>query len=203
MTWSITDIITQFWRRRFFKLEGAKLTAYHETTRQPRATINLAKASKLIDDRSSLVQKEVSAKGGSRRKSAFAEEEEGYMFVEEGFRVRFANGETIDFYADGAEKKDGWMKVLADTVGKESAVKGWTDMVLAKERAERSKTGQAPATEGRKRVPSTATKSVPATPSRLSVAPPPVEKSPRHSVQQQQFQQQQKERQAKTRSMIF
>ncbi|KAI9786972.1 MAG: Bud site selection protein bud4 [Candelina submexicana] len=186
-----------FWRRRFFKLEGAKLTAYHETTRQPRATINLAKASKLIDDRSSLVQKEVSAKGGSRRKSAFAEEEEGYMFVEEGFRVRFANGETIDFYADNAEQKEGWMKVLADTVGKEAAVKGWTDMVLAKERAERSKTDAAPATQGRKRVPSTTTKSVPATPSK-HVAPPPVSKSPRHSVQQQP-----KERGAKTRSMIF
>ncbi|KAI9723360.1 MAG: hypothetical protein M1812_001244 [Candelaria pacifica] len=186
-----------YWRRRFFKLEGAKLTAYHETTRQPRATINLAKASKLIDDRSSLVQKEVSAKRGSRRKSAFAEEEEGYMFVEEGFRVRFANGETIDFYADSAEQKDGWMKVLADTVGKDSAVKGWTDMVLAKERAEHSKTGPAPATEGRKRVPSTTTRSVPATPSR-HVPPPPIEKSPRHSVQQPA-----RERGAKTRSMIF
>ncbi|KAH0538137.1 hypothetical protein FGG08_005245 [Glutinoglossum americanum] len=130
-----------FWRRRFFKLEGSKLTAYHETTRQPRATINLAKASKLIDDRSSLIQREVSAKGG-RRKSAFAEEEEGYMFVEEGFRLRFANGEVIDFYADSPAHKEEWMKVLGDTIGKEASAKGWTAMVLAKEKAERDRAGR-------------------------------------------------------------
>ena len=42
------------------------------------------------------------------------------MFVEEGFRVRFNNGEVIDFYADTAEDKDGWMKVLSEVVGKDS-----------------------------------------------------------------------------------
>ncbi|KAI5283473.1 Bud site selection protein bud4, partial [Ascosphaera aggregata] len=73
-----------YWRRRFFKLQGSKLTAYHESTLQPRATINLAKAAKLVDDRSVLTQKDTSTKGGGRRRSAFAEDEEGYMFVEEG-----------------------------------------------------------------------------------------------------------------------
>ncbi|QSS51785.1 GTP binding protein [Histoplasma capsulatum var. duboisii H88] len=130
-----------YWRRRYFKLQGSKLTAYHETTRQPRATINLAKASKLIDDRSTLTQKETSGKGGRRRKSAFAEEEEGYMFVEEGFRIRFGNGEIIDFYADSAREKEGWMKVLADIVGKGQTAgaggqpKAWTELVLKRERS--------------------------------------------------------------------
>ncbi|KAL4785537.1 hypothetical protein BJX76DRAFT_324487 [Aspergillus varians] len=128
-----------YWRRRFFKLQGPKLTAYHETTRQPRATINLAKAAKLIDDRSTLTQKETTARGGKRRKSAFAEEEEGYMFVEEGFRIRFGNGEVIDFYADNAADKECWMKILADTVGKgpsgASQAKPWTELVLKRERS--------------------------------------------------------------------
>ncbi|KAI9830073.1 MAG: Bud site selection protein bud4 [Phylliscum demangeonii] len=136
-----------YWRRRYFKLHGSRLTAYHETTRQPRATISLAKATKLIDDRSTLLQKEVTARGGGRRRSGFAEEEEGYMFVEEGFRIRFGNGEIIDFYADNAADKDRWMKVLADTVGRASASAAaaaagagllprpsWTDLVLARER---------------------------------------------------------------------
>lgn len=57
-------------------------------------------------------------KGGKRRRSAFAEEEEGYMFVEEGFRIRFNNGEVIDFYADTAEDKEGWMKILSDVIGR-------------------------------------------------------------------------------------
>jgi hypothetical protein len=115
------------------------LTAFHETTLQPRATINLAKATRLIDDKSALVQKETSTKGGGRRKSGFAEEEEGYMFVEEGFRMRFANGEVIDFYADATAEKDEWMKALSQVVGKNvqgpaSQIKGWTEMVLRRER---------------------------------------------------------------------
>ena len=132
----------QYWRRRFFKLAGSKLTAYHESTLQPRATINLAKAAKLIDEKSALTQKEASTKGGGRRKSAFAEEEEGYMFVEEGFRIRFANGETIDFYADSVAQKDDWMKVLQEVVGKgpsahgsNGQVKGWTEVVLKREKS--------------------------------------------------------------------
>lgn len=124
---------------------GSKLTAYHETTRQPRATINLANASKLIDDRRALTQKETSGKGGKRRKSGFAEEEEGYMFVEEGFRIRFNNGELIDFYADTAADKEGWMKVLDACVGKEGDAKSkWCDLVLKREGSLRRKTEQGP-----------------------------------------------------------
>jgi hypothetical protein len=94
----------------------------------------------LIDDKSSLTKKETTTRGGGRRKSAFAEEEEGYMFVEEGFRIRFANGEVIDFYADSTPQKEEWMKVLSQVVGKGIApsagpVKGWTEMVLKREKS--------------------------------------------------------------------
>ncbi|KAH9867788.1 hypothetical protein IAQ61_007092 [Plenodomus lingam] len=131
-----------YWRRRFFRLDGTKLTAYHESTRQPRATINLAKASKLLDDKSAL-QQPSATKAGGRRKSGFAEDEEGYMFVEEGFRIRFANGEVIDFYADSREQKEAWMKVLTETVGKDLATnKGWAAMVLDKERKEKAARSQ-------------------------------------------------------------
>lgn len=105
----------------------------------------MAKAAKLIDDRANLAQKEVSTKKGGRRKSAFAEDEEGYMFVEEGFRLRFNNGEVIDFYADNAAAKDEWMAALSEVVGKHIAqptgsAKGWTEMVLKREKSTRSKT---------------------------------------------------------------
>ncbi|EFX00168.1 GTP-binding protein [Grosmannia clavigera kw1407] len=116
-----------YWRRRYFKLVGTKLTAYHEATRQPRATINLANAKRLIDDRRALTEKETTGKNGKRRRSAFAEEEEGYMFVEEGFRIRFNNGEVIDFYADTAEDKAGWMKVLADVTSRDSISSNGSD----------------------------------------------------------------------------
>jgi hypothetical protein len=115
------------------------LTAFHEATLQPRATINLAKATRLIDDKSALMQKETSTKGGGRRKSGFAEEEEGYMFVEEGFRIRFGNGEVIDFYADSTAHKEEWMQALSQVVGKgvqsgSAPIKGWTEAVLKREK---------------------------------------------------------------------
>ncbi|ETS83378.1 hypothetical protein PFICI_05254 [Pestalotiopsis fici W106-1] len=137
-----------YWRRRYFKLVGTKLTAYHESTRQPRATINLSNAKRVIDDRRQLTQPNTTSRDGKRRRSAFAEEEEGYMFVEEGFRIRFNNGEVIDFYADTAEDKDGWLKVLGEIVGREGqedessahgSRKKWCELVLKREEAIRKK----------------------------------------------------------------
>ena len=203
----------QYWRRRFFSLDGSKFTAYHESTRQPRATINLAKASKLIDDKSALMK----TGKGSRRKSAFAEEEEGYMFVEEGFRIRFANGETIDFYADSADEKEGWMKALSEVVGKDLKNKTWTDLVLARHRtdasrAQRAKDGQIRPASPTRPAPSSPTKGAPAsiksappTPAKTFVprkqpAMPVPPKSPRRSDVAAA---RRSDAAAKTRSMIF
>lgn len=150
----ITNKLTcllQYWRRRYFKLVGTKLTAYHEATRQPRATINLANGKRLIDDRRQLTNPETTGRGGKRRRSAFAEEEDGYMFVEEGFRIRFNNGEVIDFYADTGEEKEGWMKALADVIGRgvEEDMDGanggvcsrrkWCELILKREEAMRKR----------------------------------------------------------------
>jgi hypothetical protein len=67
------------------------------------------------------------------------------MFVEEGFRIRFANGEVIDFYADTTAQKEEWMTVLSETVGKDIAgSKAWTEMVLEKERREKARAQAAP-----------------------------------------------------------
>lgn len=62
------------------------------------------------------------------------------MFVEEGFRIRFANGEVIDFYADSTPQKEEWMQALSQVVGKGIVAsggqgKGWTDMVLKREKS--------------------------------------------------------------------
>ena len=64
------------------------------------------------------------------------------MFVEEGFRIRFNNGEIIDFYADTREDKQGWMKALGDVIGRSSGVdengnsngrRKWCELVLKRE----------------------------------------------------------------------
>jgi hypothetical protein len=144
----------QHWRRRFFRLQGVRLTAYHEHTNQKRAVINLSKASRLVDDKTTLVADPVastaSVSRSRRRKSAFAEEDEGYAYVETGFRIRFANGETIDFYADNVENKNGWMHKLAKIIGNPGAAAAaaaassaaekkalrWVDLVHAREKSE-------------------------------------------------------------------
>ena len=151
-----------------------------------------------------------------RRKSAFAEEEEGYMFVEEGFRMRFANGETIDFYADSAAEKDSWMKALSEVVGKDLKNKTWTDLVLARHRADASRAQQAGDSKVRPALPTKAApsphtkaappmRSAPPTPAKTFVprqqqALPVPEKSPRRS---NVIGGSRRSDAAKTRSMIF
>lgn len=206
------DNVSKYWRRRFFKLQGSKLTAYHETTRQPRATINLSKAVKLIDDRSSLTQRETTTRGGGRRKSAFAEEEEGYMFVEEGFRIRFGNGEVIDFYADSAADKDGWMKVLADSVGKGSSssssqAKPWTEVVLKRERSMKAKRQTVDKNSAIPPVPTSPVKNDSGPPPAMSggfTAQAPAPSRPRHKHSQSQPEARNPDaRRQKTRSLMF
>lgn len=73
------------------------------------------------------------------------------MFVEEGFRIRFNNGEVIDFYADTAADKDGWMRVLDEVIGRDGGadddVTGtarprgkWCELVLKREDTLRRRT---------------------------------------------------------------
>lgn len=125
-----------YWRRRQFKLVGSKLTAYHINSGNIRATINLSKATKLLDDQQTLTAPEVTIGRGeqkSRRKSGFAEREEGNLYVAEGFRIRFANGEAIDFYADSAAEKAKWIACLGGLIQKVPVVKAWAKVVLEHE----------------------------------------------------------------------
>ena len=72
------------------------------------------------------------------------------MFVEEGFRIRFNNGEVIDFYADTGSDKEGWMKVLDACIGKDNdgVKRGWCDLVLKREESLRKRAD--PGTAGRR-----------------------------------------------------
>lgn len=113
-----------YWRRRFFKLDGCNLTAYSES-RKPRISINLVKATQVVADKSTLTR----APGKNRRKSAFAEQEEGFMFVDSGFRVKFENGEVIDFYAEDSEDKQRWVGALKNAVAKSQDINKKTALI--------------------------------------------------------------------------
>lgn len=130
------------------------------------------------------------------------------MFVEEGFRIRFANGETIDFYADSAAEKDGWMKVLSEVVGKDlSKPRNWTDIVIAKHKvtatkAARTDSGRSSQHSAVKAPP---TRSAPPTPAKAAptktFVPAPISKDNRHSGVPTG--QRKADAAAKTKSMIF
>lgn len=67
------------------------------------------------------------------------------MFVEEGFRIRFTNGEVIDFYADSAAEKSEWMKVLSEVVGKPGSPpqsKPWVEMIMKRGRSVAAREGK-------------------------------------------------------------
>jgi hypothetical protein len=162
---------SQYWRRRFFRLSGLNLIAFHETTRQPRTKISLARATKIIDDKTTLLKSDGGKGGKGRRKSAFADEDQAYMFVEEGFRIRFANGEAIDFYADSTPEKNEWMTALAGLIGKDApAANTWCDVVLRRERVLKERADQAtkprPRSQGQAERPpvATTTQSMPSSP---------------------------------------
>lgn len=113
----------KYWRRRYFKLNIGTFTlmAYSETSHKPRVSINLKKAVRVIEDKQTLVEPMtvVSSSSGAkqRRRSAFADHEEGSMFVDEGFRIKFSNGEIIDFYADDGATKRRWIDGLRRVIG--------------------------------------------------------------------------------------
>lgn len=113
---------------------GPTLTAYHEATRQPRASINLGKATALLDDGDT--NWDILSHAKAQDLTAFGEQEGGYMFLEEGFRIKFADGEAIDFYATNRSEKQKWIKVLGDTIGKVPKIHPWTQIVLSAEKDE-------------------------------------------------------------------
>lgn len=118
------------------------LVAYHETTGQPLTTIYLPNTERLIDSRHALIEKETTTQRGT---SASVDREKGYMVAEEEFRIRFNNGEVIDFCADTSEEKKRWLEILHQVTGRgdDSAEKDavnprsqakWCELVLRREK---------------------------------------------------------------------
>jgi hypothetical protein len=128
------------------------------------------------------------------------------MFVEEGFRIRFANGETIDFYADSTAEKEGWMHALVEVVGKESRSSQHQKSIGLRSAPPTPNPRQSSQQATSKTSPSKRPNSSQAQyssprkpqhrPSQSDVnPPPPLQKDPRHMTAT--------ERRAKTRSMVF
>lgn len=94
------------WKRRWFVLSGTSLVAHSEFSRKSRAKINLAKVVEVI-----YVDKE-----NVNRLSSNYRNFSDILLMENAFKIRFANGEIIDFGAPNKEEKLQWIKVIQEIV---------------------------------------------------------------------------------------
>ena len=93
------------WKKRFFKLNGSSLIAHSEYSLKPRAKINLSKIADVI-----YLDKENARSTGNYRNFS-----DGLLF-EHAFKVKFANGETIEFGTDNGREKAAWISILQKLV---------------------------------------------------------------------------------------
>ncbi|KAG7808784.1 hypothetical protein KL921_003866 [Ogataea angusta] len=95
------------WTRRYFKLDGYDLSAHHETTRKLRARINLRRvvdveyAGKPVSD-------------GQTTRRVYSDR----LLLNDAFRVRFANGETIYFGCDSKNEETAWVDLMEAIVAR-------------------------------------------------------------------------------------
>ncbi|CCH40592.1 Bud site selection protein [Wickerhamomyces ciferrii] len=92
----------ELWKRRFFKLEGTKFIAHQEITKKPRAQINLLKCIDVLHD---------GKKTGNNERN-FTDE----ILMSDCFKLKFLNGEIINFNAETKELKEQWISKLEKIV---------------------------------------------------------------------------------------
>lgn len=94
------------WKKRWFVLKGTSLIAHSEFTHKTRASINLAKVTEVI-----YVDKDNAQRSSSNYRN-FSD----ILLMENAFKIRFANGEIIDFGAANKDEKLQWIKAIQEIV---------------------------------------------------------------------------------------
>lgn len=96
----------EVWKKRWFQLKGTSLIAHSEFSHKTRAKINLAKVVEVI-----YIDKENMTRSSSNYRN-FSD----ILLVENAFKIRFANGELIDFGAPSKEEKSAWIGAIQQIV---------------------------------------------------------------------------------------
>lgn len=95
------------WKRRFFKLYGTSLIAHSEFSHKTRAKINL---SKVVD----VIYVDTENKNNPKNYRNFSE----VILLDHAFKIKFADGEVIDFGPPNNVEKVQWIKLIEDIVGR-------------------------------------------------------------------------------------
>jgi hypothetical protein len=104
------------WRRRTFRLVGARLIAFSDVTKKASATIELAHALAVEDDDEARGAGAAGALSPASGSSRYSDPLDGYG-VERSFRLVFAGGAEISFYTDSDGEKAQWLDILRQIVG--------------------------------------------------------------------------------------
>jgi hypothetical protein len=129
----------QTWRRRQFRLIGARLVAYNTITKGPVAVIDFGRAEFLEDSqdglsssRNSPVLERTGAttdRNASRRTLSMDDDKEPYR-VERSFKVIFEDGDEISFFADSDEEKAEWMDEFREMIGNVPPRFPWAEVAI-------------------------------------------------------------------------
>lgn len=102
-----------YWRRRWFTLEGDSLTGHTEEGHKVRNIINMGNVRQIIE------------------MDKVQDEEDPCINAERAFRLVFKDGEKVNFYADSVEEKNMWVQNIGLSMvhccGK---IRNWVDMVF-------------------------------------------------------------------------
>lgn len=118
----------EIWKKRFFTLQGTSLIAHSEFSHKTRAKINLAKVVDII-----YVDKENIEKGINNFRN-FSD----ILLVEHAFKIKFANGEIIDFGAPNKQEKDIWISCVENIIHRNKFRRQpWVKLMLENETTNR------------------------------------------------------------------
>ncbi|SPO30879.1 uncharacterized protein UTRI_05502_B [Ustilago trichophora] len=122
------------WRRRPVQAQGQHLICFNAVTKKPTVKIDLSKAvcveelGNHVNAGSMIFPSAASqAMGRSKTMASYAtaatladeEDADANYHVDRSFRITFADGERITFFADTEAEKSQWVKVISDVIGSE------------------------------------------------------------------------------------
>ncbi|KAJ2832089.1 Bud site selection protein bud4 [Coemansia furcata] len=141
---------TRFWRRRYFRLVGGFLFAYHETSRAPRCFIDLNDATRIVDhssDRQRLAQRRAPALSAPRRRPTHGRNSSNHTDsgivslhasndnvvdsgIQHSFSIEFGEGGSIEFYMTSEKEKRVWVEVIRRLIGAIQKIPSWLIKLL-------------------------------------------------------------------------
>lgn len=119
----------KLWTRRFYKLEGYDLMAFSDENKM-KAKINLRKITDISSANMPNIVTTNSKNKTKPSKRVFSES----LMLSNGFRLHFANGETIEFGCDSPHEMDVWLGLLEQLISMNNFNKQpWIKLMLHRE----------------------------------------------------------------------